>query len=41
MGLEAKAQKIYNLKKDLPDIPISKRCLDFELLEKYASTYNK
>lgn len=41
MNLETKAQKVYRLKKDLPNSSISKRCLNFELLERYAHEYNK
>ena len=41
LDLETKAKKLYCLKKEFPDHPISRRCLDFDSLEKYAHEYNK
>ena len=36
-----KKQNIYNLKYNKPDNNISKRCIDFKDLEKYAKLYKK
>lgn len=39
MNLETKAKKVYDLKYSQPEHPVSKRCLDFKMLENYAQTY--
>lgn len=41
MSLDVKAMKLYNLKINNPNHVISKRCIDFKLMEKLAHKYIK
>ena len=40
MNLGKKALELYNLKYDKPFDKVSKRCLDFKMLETCAKSYN-
>lgn len=40
LNLDKKALFIYNLKYDKPDDRVSKRCIDFKNMEKFAKLYN-
>ena len=39
IGIEGLAQKLYKTKADFPDAVVSKRCLDFKMLEEKAQVY--
>ena len=41
LNLSAAAEKIYKFKYQFPDDRVSKRCLDYKLLEKYAMAWEK
>lgn len=41
LGIESKAKKLYQLKCNYPENRVSKRCLDFTDLERYARKYEK